>query len=217
MRSAKSVYLKRAVRLSWFTIIYNIAEGLVSVYFGLEQDSIALAGFGADSFIEVASAIVVLWRFKSESNLSTPMALSSERRATRAIGWLFVALSAGVVAASALKLRQHIGPDTTIPGIIISLASLSFMFYLWTAKKNVARQLDSSTVEKDAACSLACIKLSLVLLAGSLLYGLVPSFWWVDSAAALALAFLIGGEGFETIRSSRREDFTGGCGCSHCE
>ncbi|MFA6004765.1 MAG: heavy metal transporter, partial [Elusimicrobiota bacterium] len=152
--------ISRAVRLSWFTVGYNIIEGLVSVGFGVKDDSIALAGFGADSFIEVASALVVLWRFRGESGLSVPLALAGERKATSIIGWLFMSLSAGTAAASALKLWQHAGPDTTIPGVVISLASLSFMFYLWTAKRAVARALDSSTVAKDADCSLACIKLS---------------------------------------------------------
>jgi len=206
---------KRAIQLSWFTIGYNIVEGLVSIYFGLEKDSIALTGFGADSFIEVASAVVVLWRFKGEAGFSTPLAIASERLATRIIGWLFVLLSAGTIAGSAFKLFNHGSPDTTIPGVIISLLSLSFMFYLWSAKKNVARALDSATVEKDADCSLACIKLSVVLLAGSAFYSLTPSLWWVDSAAALVIAVLIGREGLETIRAAGREDFSGGCGCSH--
>jgi len=208
--------IARAVRLSWFTVAYNIVEGLVSIGFGVKDESIALAGFGADSFIEVASALVVLWRFRGESGLSAPLALAGERGATRIIGWLFVALSAGTAAASAVKLWQRSGPDTTLPGVIISLASLSFMFYLWSAKRAVARELDSSTVEKDADCSLACIKLSGVLLAGSLLGGLRAGLWWVDSAAALALAVLIGREGLETVRAAGRQDFSGGCGCSHC-
>ncbi|MBI5239040.1 MAG: heavy metal transporter [Elusimicrobia bacterium] len=207
----------RAVRLSWFTVAYNIVEGLVSVGFGVKGESVALAGFGADSFIEVASALAVLWRFRGEAGLAARPDLEAERRATRAIGRLFLALAAGTAAASALKLWRQEGPDTTLPGAIIALASLSFMFWLWSAKKAVARGLDSSTVEKDADCSLACIKLSAVLLAGSLLCGLVPALWWADSAAALALAFLIGSEGLETMRAAGRPDFSGGCGCSRCE
>jgi divalent metal cation (Fe/Co/Zn/Cd) transporter len=54
-----------------------------------------------------------------------------------------------------------------------------------------------------------------VLLAGSAFYGLTPSLWWVDSAAALVIALLIGSEGVETIRAAGREDFSGGCGFSH--
>ena len=208
--------VSKAVRLSWLTVVYNVVEGLVSIGFGIRDDSVALAGFGVDSFIEVASALVVLWRFRGELGLSGSLALADERRATRVIGWLFVALSVGTAAASAFKIWRHEGPDTTIPGVVISLASLAFMFYLWTAKRTVARALDSATVAKDADCSLACIKLSFVLLFGSLLYWLSPSWWWVDSAAAIALAFLIGREGVATVRAAAREDFRGGCGCSDC-
>lgn len=213
MRNDRAL-IARAVRLSWLTIAYNIVEGLASVGFGVKDGSVALAGFGADSFIEVASAVVVLWRFQGESGLSVPPALVGERRATSIIGWLFVALGAGTEATSALKLWQHVGPETTIPGVVISLASLGFMSYLWKAKRAVARALDSATVEKDADCSLVCIKLSAVLLAGSLLYVVSSPLWWVDSAAALVLAFLIGREGIATVRAAGRDDFSGGCGCS---
>ena len=68
---------------------------------------------------------------------------------------------------------------------------------------------------KDAGCSLACFQLSAVLLVGSLVFWVAPALWWADAVAALVLAFFIGREGFETVRAARREDFSGGCGCSH--
>jgi divalent metal cation (Fe/Co/Zn/Cd) transporter len=70
-------------------------------------------------------------------------------------------------------------------------------------------------VAADAACSRACIQLSMVLFAGSLLFLLLPALWWVDAAAALALAFLIGKEGLGMVRAANSECFTGGCGCGH--
>jgi len=88
------------------------------------------------------------------------------------------------------------------------------MFYLWAAKKRVAAALNSSTVMKDADCSLACIKLSSILFAGSLLFLLFPGLWWVDGVAGIILAIFIGKEGFETIIATRNPDFVGGCGCS---
>jgi divalent metal cation (Fe/Co/Zn/Cd) transporter len=87
------------------------------------------------------------------------------------------------------------------------------MFWLWDAKKKTARALDSAALLQDAACSFACIKLSLVLLAGSLLYLAAPSLWWADPVAGLVLAALIGKEGLDAVKASRRPDFTGGCGC----
>jgi divalent metal cation (Fe/Co/Zn/Cd) transporter len=204
----------RAVALSWLTIGYNMIEGVVSMAFGVRGDSVALAGFGADSFIEVASALVVLWRFRGESGLAGRLRLTDERRATKIIGWLFVLLAAGTALASGLRLWQREAPETTVPGAVIATVSLAFMVFLWRAKLSVARALDSATVAQDAACSRACITLSVILLGGSLLYWLAPALWWVDAAAALGLAVLIGREGAGTVRAAAKEEFSGGCGCS---
>jgi len=207
--SATVDWRRRALWLSALTIVYNLAEGLVSMAFGWADDSIALFGFGADSFIEVASALLVLWKLLDHGNLAR------ERKATRAIGWLFLALTAGIAGGALLQLTAQRHPPTTVPGLVISLLSLSFMVFLWRAKLQAARALDSATVAADAACSLACIQLSLVLFAGSLLFLVVPTLWWVDATAALGLALLIGKEGVGMIRAARSAAFTGGCGCGH--
>lgn len=212
--SARSRWIRRAIVLSWLTIGYNLLEGLVSIYFGIEEESVALAGFGGDSLIEVASAVLVLWRFRGESGRAEGMSIDRERRATFGIGLLFLLLALITVAASASQLVSRAHPDTTVPGLVISALSLSFMFLLWSAKRKAGLALDSATVMKDAACSMACIQLSFVLFAGSLLYFVVPALWWADAAAALLIAGLIAREGWETVRSARSPDFSGGCGCA---
>lgn len=203
----------RVILLSWFTIAYNLLEGLVSLYFGLSEGSIALAGFGADSFIEVFSAGLVLWRFRVET-AGACVPVERERRATLGIGALFVALAAATAAGALLQLHDRSHPATTVPGLAISALSLGFMFLLWRAKSRLAVELDSATVLKDAACSLACIQLSVILFAGSLVFLLFASLWWSDAAAAALLAGFIGLEGARTIRAALRPDFAGGCGCA---
>lgn len=200
---------RRAIWLSGWTIAFNLAEGLVSMGFGWAGDSIALLGFGADSFIEVASAVLVLWKLLDHGNLER------ERKATRGIGWLFLGLAVGISGGASLQIRAQRHPPSTVPGLIISALSLALMAYLWRAKLQTAKALDSATLEADATCSLACIQLSGVLFAGSLLFLLVPTLWWVDAAAALGLALLIGKEGISMIRAARSPGFTGGCGCGH--
>lgn len=214
MTPDRATFIGRAIRLSWFTIAYNLLEGGVSVYFGVSDDSMALAGFGADSFIEVFSAALVLWRFRSEEGVGAGLPVERERRATLGIGALFLLLAAGTAAGALMQLRAGGRPETTMPGLVIAAASLSFMFYLWRAKREVAKGLDSCTVLKDADCSLACIKLSGVLLAGSVLFMLAPALWWSDAAAALVLAVLIAREGVLTIRAALKPGFAGGCGCA---
>jgi divalent metal cation (Fe/Co/Zn/Cd) transporter len=200
---------RRALWLSGLTIAYNLAEGLVSMAYGWADDSIALFGFGVDSFVEVVSALLVLWKLLDHGNLER------ERKATLGIGWLFLFLGAGMAGGAVLQIAAQRHPPTTVPGLVISAMSLSFMVFLWRAKLKTAKGLDSATVAADAACSLACIQLSGVLFVGSLVFLLLPTLWWVDAAAALGLALLLGKEGLGMIRAARSERFTGGCGCGH--
>ncbi|WP_282010089.1 cation transporter [Nitrospina watsonii] len=201
----------KAVFLAWFTIGFNLLEGMVAVAFGVEEESFALLGFGLDSFIEVFSATLVLWRFQGEQGLDAALSLKKERSATFGIGVLFLLLGTGTILASGFQWAAHAQPHTTLPGFVIAAVSLSFMFYLWRAKVRVARELDSATMMKDARCSLACIQLSAVLFAGSLLFLLSPMLWWADSLSAIVIGGLIVHEGIDTVRAVRRDDFSGGC------
>jgi hypothetical protein len=113
--SDRSRLVRQAQFLSWFTIIYNVCEGIVSIWFGVGEGSVSLAGFGMDSLIEVASAFVVLWRFKTESGGLATEDSGRERRATRLIGWLFISLSATICAAALLQAISGTHPATTVP------------------------------------------------------------------------------------------------------
>ncbi len=207
-----NVLTKRAFLLSWFTITYNLIEGIISVAFGISESSMSLLGFGVDSFIEVTSASIVLWRLRVEIVARSNLSIERERKATLGIGVLFLILGIGTFAASVLQLTQRSHPKTTLPGLIISLFSLSFMFFLWDGKRKLGQALSSSTILKDAACSLVCIKLSVILFLGSLAYLMAPTIWWVDSVAAILLSYLIGKEGIETINAARKGDIHG-CSC----
>ncbi len=206
-------WIKRVVFLSWFTIIYNLVEGLFSVWFGVKENSIALAGFGFDSFIEVGAALLILWRYQDAKGMDEISNQKREVIATKGIAILFLILALSSLLSAGFQLINHKQPETTLPGTMVSLLSLSFMFYLWRAKLQAAEALQSKSVKKDADCSQACIKLSVILLLGSLLFLLFPSLWWADSVAAVLLSFLIGKEGWETYQAANRPDFAGGCGC----
>lgn len=210
--SATPVWLAHARTLAWVTIAYNLLEGLVSMGFGVAESSIALFGFGADSFIEVGSAVLVLWRLRADLRCADAL-VQTERRATRGIGILFLLLAIGTAIGAVVQLITHRHPGTTLPGVVISVASLLFMAWLWRAKLRVAKALDSRTLEGDAACSLACIQLSGVLFVGSVVFVLWPTLWWVDALAALVLSGFIAKEGIQGIRAASRPDFSGGCGC----
>ncbi len=205
--------LHTARLLAWFTIVYNILEGVVSVGFGIEESSLSLVSFGIDSFIETFSAAFVLWRFHRESSRTRTQSRAREIQALYGIGTLFILLAVGTAAGAILQLVGGRHPDSTLPGMVVALVSLSFMFWLWRSKLRLGRALGSATILSDAACSLACIQLSVILFLGSIVYWVAPSLWWADAAAALGLTFFILREGVETLRAAASGKPEHGCGC----
>lgn len=203
---------RRARVLAGLTIGWNVVEGLVSMAFGFTEESVALFGFGLDSWVEVASAAVVWWKLTRPPGCATTRK-SQERTATRWISGLFLVLAGATTVGAVAQLTAGHHPASTLPSLVVSVVSLAMMGFLWRAKKAAAAALDSRTLEMDAACSLACIQLSTVLFAGSLLYLVYPALWWADGLAALALSAFIGREGWEGWQAAKKADFAGGCGC----
>jgi len=198
-----------ARRLAVFTVAFNVLEGLVSMGFGWAGGSLSLFGFGADSFIEVGSALLILWRLRNDA----PGQPGRERAAAKGVGWMLLALGLGTAAGALLQLAGRHHPETTLPGLLVSVLSIGFMIFLWSEKARAGKALASGAVLADAACSLACVQLSAVLFAGSLAYLLVPGLWWADAGAALALSGCFGKEGLATLRAAGKPGFEGGCGC----
>jgi divalent metal cation (Fe/Co/Zn/Cd) transporter len=186
---------------------------VVGIGFGIADESLALLGFGIDSFIEMSSAFFVLWRLGAELSGHERKA-QRERWAGIAVASLLVLLGVGTILGSVWLLwtRQH--PESTLAGGIIAAASLSFMFWLWRAKLAAAAALDSQTLHQDAACALGCIALSATLLIGSIVYVVVPALWWVDAVAALVIAILITREGIGGLKAILAGR-SAGCGCGH--
>jgi len=204
-----------ALAISWISIIYNGIEGGVSIGFGADVGSRALIVFGIQSFVEVLSAALVIYRFRRELADNFASNLSLERRATLGIGVLFIVLTIGTWAASIIGLVTHAQPDSSKPSLIVSAASLACMIFVWLPKPWIAAELNSSVMRGEAACSLACIYLTTVLFVGSLIYKLWHGGWWIDSALALILSLFFLREGWEMIAWARHKDFNGGC-CKAC-
>jgi len=199
---------KIAIFLGFFTILFNSAEGIVSIFFGAEDESVSLLSFGIDSIIEVTAGSLVLWRF-----LGTKLTASSqkERVATVTIGILLVLLGAGTVASGIYDLVMRNKPSATVAGALITGSSLAIMVLLYLLKRRGSKVLDSATLSSDAKCTLSCIKLSAVVFIGSGIFWLDPSLWWIDSVAAIIISVLIAAEGVNTTRHALSKDFAGGC------
>jgi divalent metal cation (Fe/Co/Zn/Cd) transporter len=205
-QTSTNKYWQYALWLALFTIFYNFAEGLISIYFGAQDETLTLFGFGIDSFIEVLSGIGILAMvLRIRQNTDAPRS-QFERTALRITGTSFYLLAAGLAATSIYNLFIGHKPTTTLPGLIISLISIAVMWALVIGKRRVGRALNSSPILSDANCTMVCIYMSVVLLASSLIYQFT-GFGFVDSLGALGLIYFSINEGKEAFeKASSIED-----------
>jgi len=207
MEQITSLY-KKAYQLSLFTIFYNIAEGIVSMIMGYEDETLTLFGFGIDSFIEVMSGIgiaVMISRIKQNPESSKN---EFEIKALKITGTAFYLLSAGLLAGIVLNIIANHKPETTLWGIIISLISIIVMVWLMNAKKRIGKQLDSGPIIADANCTKVCVYMSIVLLISSLIYELT-GFAYADLIGAAGLIYLSVVEGKEALEKAKGKE----CNC----
>jgi divalent metal cation (Fe/Co/Zn/Cd) transporter len=198
-------YWTYALWLALFTIFYNLAEGLVSIFFGVSDEALTLFGFGVDSFIEVMSGIGILAMvLRIRQHPDTPRS-QFERTALRVTGMSFYLLAVGLAASALYNIFVGHKPETTLPGLIISVISIAIMWMLVMGKRRVGRTLSSSPILADANCTMVCIYMSLVLLASSLIYELT-SFGFIDSIGALGLIYFSYSEGKEAFEKAAGMD-----------
>ncbi len=198
---AANKYWQYALWLAVFTIVYNLAEGVVSVYFGAQDETLTLFGFGIDSFIEVMSGIGILAMvLRIRQNPDMPRS-QFERSALRVTGTAFYILAAGLGLTAAYNLLTAHRPTTTLPGLVISLISIATMWALVAGKRRVGHALDSAPILADANCTMVCIYMSTVLLASSLIYQLT-GFGLADSLGALGLLYFSVHEGKEAFEKA---------------
>jgi divalent metal cation (Fe/Co/Zn/Cd) transporter len=163
----------------------------------------ALLGFGGDSVVELFSALIVFWRFRSGLG-----AAQSERLAARLAGGLLFVVAGLVVASSAVSLLGYGEPRPSLAGIILLILAALGMPWLAAQKRKLAAEVASGALRADATESAICGYLSLIALTGLLAHAIfhVP---WADPLAALALVPFMVREGGQAIRTSRQ-----GCHCS---
>lgn len=186
-------YLRRALYLTAFTVGWNVLEGLVAIGAGVVAGSIALVGFGVDSFIEVLSGLVMLWRLRAEASGRLPNE-EAERRAIKAIALTFFVLAAYVAVESARDLLAGEPVEASPVGLALTAVSLVVMPVLAHQKRRLARAMGSGSLAADATETQLCVWLSATVflgLAANALWG----WWWADAVAALGIAAIAVREG----------------------
>lgn len=194
--------LRLALLLSIITIVYNLIEGVVSSMFGTSDETLALLGFGADSFVEVISGMGIahmVWRMQ---NGAITERAKFEIQALRITGFSFYLLTIALVIGSAYNIYHRIMPESTTAGIIISLISIVSMYFLYRYKVTVGLALDSKPIISDAHCTKTCFYLSFILLGSSLIYDLfkIP---YVDALGSLGIAWYAFKEGKEALSKAK--------------
>jgi len=212
MATERDRLLRRGRRLEVFTVLWNSAEGIVSVTLGLLAGSIALVGFGIDSFIEMSSGLVLLWRLQTRRDAEG--AERAEAVALRLVGISLLALTAYIAYDSVSALVQREAPKAGPAGIELAALSLVVMPLLARGKRRVAAAINSRALKADSIQTDICTYLSAILLVG-LALNAVLGVWWADPLAALAMIPFIAREGLEALRGERCEGCTA-CGTPAC-
>jgi hypothetical protein len=204
--------LRKALWLSAFTVVYNMIEGLVAMYFGFQDETLALFGFGADSFVEVISGLGIAHMVLRMRRAPVFERDGFERTALRVTGFSFYLLTAGLLLGVGISIASDSAPDTTVVGIIVSALSLLTMYALMKAKLRVGRALRSDAIIADANCTRTCYYLSMILLASSGLYELFGIAWF-DLFGSLGIAWFAFSEGREAFEKARSGALA--CSCDH--
>lgn len=191
---------RKGRRLEYLTLGWNLVEAAVAVGGGIAAGSIALVGFGVDSVIECLSVGILLWRLQVHEADER-----RERLAIRLVGISFLLLAAYVAVDSVKSLVEQEEPRESWVGIGLAVASLIVMPLLARAKRRVAAQLESRSMEADSRQTDLCAWLSAILLAGLALNAWL-GWWWADPVAGLVMVPIIVREGIASLRGEA-------CGC----
>jgi divalent metal cation (Fe/Co/Zn/Cd) transporter len=208
-QSTVSLY-KWASTLALITIIYNTGEGIISVYLGFDDETIALFGFGLDSFVEVISGIGIWHMINRLRRNNDGNSDSFEKQALKITGTAFYILTFGLVVTSLLNIFKGHKPETTFWGVIVASVSILTMWILIHYKIKVGKQLNSNAIIADANCTKACLYLSVILLVSSVGYELT-GIGGFDSLGAVFIAGLSFREGREAFQKAENNVI---CSCS---
>jgi divalent metal cation (Fe/Co/Zn/Cd) transporter len=204
----RAALIREAFRLEYITLAWMTVEAAVAIGSGVAAGSLTLTAFGIDSLIELASAVVLVWRLNVELRHGQTFAETAERTASRIGGALLFALAVYVVATAGWKLWMREGAEFSLLGLVITVLAIPVMYFLARRKLQVADTLGSRAMRADAVESITCGWLAVVVVA-ALLAQLITGAWWVDPLASLGIVWFLVREG--------REAWEGEDCCDHCK
>lgn len=196
---------RRGLRLTQFTVVYNVAEGAVAIIFGVMAGLVSLVGFGLDSGIESASAVLVGLRLSARLRHGEADE-AKERRALKLVALTFFALAAYVTVEGIRSLVADETPEGSTVGMVLLALSIIVMPLLARAKRRVGEQLGGDPlILADAAETRICVLLSISTLLGLVAFAATGAAW-VDPVAGFIIALFAIKEGREAWEGELVED-----------
>jgi divalent metal cation (Fe/Co/Zn/Cd) transporter len=174
------VLLRRGLALEYVTLSWNVVGAGILIAAATAADSVALAGFGADSLIEIVASAVVVWQLKGEEGSGR------ERRALRIIAVAFVLLALYIAIQSALTLSSHSRPGHSTLGIVWLAATVLTMLGLAAGKRDTGRRLENPVLQTESRVTVIDGTLAAAVLLGVVLNATL-GWWWADPLAALVI------------------------------
>jgi divalent metal cation (Fe/Co/Zn/Cd) transporter len=190
--SRAEALLARGLRLEYATLGWNVVGSVVVLAAAVVARSIALAGFGLDSLIEIVASVVVVWQLKGADK-------RRERTALRIIGVAFLLLAFYIAVQSLVVLVTGFRPHHSQVGIGWLAATAVVMFALAYAKRITGRALGSRVLETESRVTTIDGYLAVAVLVGLVLNAAV-GWWWADPLAGLVIVFYGFREGWASLR-----------------
>ena len=191
----RKALLHRGFVLEYVTLGWNVAGIVVLALAAVSARSVALAGFGLDSLIEIGASTVVIWELSGTGE-------ERQRRGLRLIGYAFAALAVYLLAQSTVVLVAGYHPRHSVPGIIWTAVTAAVMFALAAGKTQTGRALDNPVLQTEGRVTMIDAILATAVLLG-LTLNAVLGWWWADPAAGYVLVFYAAREVREIFSAHR--------------
>ena len=178
---ARQALLRRGFALEYATLTWNVIGIVVLAVAAVAARSVALAGFGLDSLIEIGASTVVIWELSGTGE-------QRQRQGLRLIGAAFAALAAYLLVQSTVVLATGYQPRHSVPGIIWTGVTAAVMFALAAGKAGTGAALGNPVLQTEGRVTLIDGILATAVLAGLVLNAAL-GWWWADPAAGYVLVF----------------------------
>lgn len=192
--SARDAGVRCGLLLEYITLGWNVVGSVVVIIAAIAARSVALAGFGLDSLIEIFASIIVVWEL-------TGAGKERERTALRLIGIAFCCLALYILVQSAVILLSGSRPHTSLPGILWLAATLVAMLLLAWGKKVTGEKIQNPVLITESRVTLIDALLAAAVLAG-LILNAAFGWWWADPLAGLVIVYYGIKEGWHALHAS---------------